>query len=203
MPSTPQHHIQQDGHAQQLTLHPATVEATQALGAELGRQLHAGDLVILTGELGAGKTTLTQGLGAGLQVREGVISPTFVLSRIHPSMVGGPNLVHVDAYRLSDPSEVDTLDLEATAPEAVTVVEWGAGKVEHLNNSRLVLTLARAALPTDTTTASWEFDDEGSDEPRTLTLSATGPDWEPARWKQLRAALEATLKSFSNPEGQP
>ncbi len=59
------------------------------------------------------------------------------------------------------------------------------------------------ALPADTTTASWEFDDEGSDEPRTLTLSATGPDWEPARWEQLRAALEATLKSFSNPEGQP
>jgi len=109
----------------------------------------------------------------------------------------------VDAYRLSDPSEVDTLDLEATAPEAVTVVEWGAGKVEHLNSSRLELTLARAALPTDTTAASWEFDDEGSDEPRILTLSATGPDWEPARWGQLRAALEATLKSFSNPEGQP
>jgi len=65
VPSTPQHHIQQDGHAQQLTLHPPTVEATQALGAELGRQLRAGDLVILTGELGAGKTTLTQGLGAG------------------------------------------------------------------------------------------------------------------------------------------
>ena len=104
-------------------------ERTQALAEALGAQLRAGDLLVLTGELGAGKTTFTQGLGRGLGVRAGIISPTFVLVRRHPSLVGGPDLVHVDAYRLSSPAEVDDIDLEDTVDTAVTVVELGAGKV--------------------------------------------------------------------------
>ena len=86
-------------------------EQTRALAETLGGQLRAGDLLVLTGELGAGKTTFTQGLGRGLGVREGIISPTFVLVRRHPSLVGGPDLVHVDAYRLSSAAEVDDVDL--------------------------------------------------------------------------------------------
>ncbi len=76
------------------------VEATQGFGRRLGRVLRAGDLLVLTGDLGAGKTTLTQGIAEGLGVRGPITSPTFVIARVHPSLVGGPALVHVDAYRL-------------------------------------------------------------------------------------------------------
>lgn len=105
---------------------------TRAFGARLAGLLRAGDVLILTGELGAGKTTFTQGLGAGLGVREGIISPTFVLSRIHPALADGPDLVHVDAYRLRSGGELTDLDLEATADRSVTVVEWGRGLAESL-----------------------------------------------------------------------
>jgi tRNA threonylcarbamoyladenosine biosynthesis protein TsaE len=111
--------------------------AMQALGADLAVRLRAGDLVVLSGGLGAGKTTLTQGIGAGLGVRGPITSPTFVIARVHPSLVGGPALVHVDAYRLGDAFEVDDLDLDASLEESVTVVEWGAGKVEGLADDRL------------------------------------------------------------------
>ena len=111
--------------------------AMQALGQEVAGWLRAGDLVVLSGGLGAGKTTLTQGIGAGLGVRGPVTSPTFVIARVHPSLVGGPALVHVDAFRLGDAFEVDDLDLDATAAESVTVVEWGRGKVEALAGDRL------------------------------------------------------------------
>lgn len=129
--------------------------AMRALGARVGRTLRAGDLVVLTGELGAGKTTFTQGLGEGLGVRAGVTSPTFVISRVHPSLVGGPDLVHVDAYRLGGVDELDDLDLDASLAEAVTVVEWGAGVVEQLAETRLEVLIERAvggpdpAAPTD------------------------------------------------------
>lgn len=109
--------------------------ATQAWAAGLAAVLRAGDVLILTGELGAGKTTFTQGLGAGLGVREGIISPTFVLSRIHPSVRGdgeAPDLVHVDAYRLGSAGELLDLDLDATVDRSVTVVEWGRGLAEAL-----------------------------------------------------------------------
>ena len=110
--------------------------------------LEAGDLLVLTGELGAGKTTFTQGLGEGLGVRPGIISPTFVLVRIHPNLPdgprpGGPDLVHVDAYRLGSAAEIDDIDLENTMDSAVTVVEWGRGRVEHLSDSRLEVELHR------------------------------------------------------------
>lgn len=118
-------------------------EATRALGERLARLLRAGDLVVLTGGLGAGKTTLTQGLGAGLGVRGQVASPTFIIARVHPSTVGGPALVHVDAYRLTSLEEVDALDLDASLDEAVTVVEWGAGLVEGLASDRLEVEIVR------------------------------------------------------------
>ena len=131
------------------TLRVGTADETHALAAALGAQLQAGDLLVLTGELGAGKTTFTQGLGEGLGVRAGIISPTFVLVRIHPNLPdgprpGGPDLVHVDAYRLGSASEIDDIDLENTMDSAVTVVEWGRGRVEHLSESRLEVDLVRS-----------------------------------------------------------
>ncbi len=120
-----------------------TAEAMHDLGRALAEILRPGDLVVLVGDLGAGKTTLTQGLGDGLGVRGPVTSPTFVLSRVHPSLAGGPALVHVDAYRLGSAEEVDDLDLDASLEESVTVVEWGSGLVEQLAADRLVVELER------------------------------------------------------------
>ena len=119
-------------------------EAMRDLGERLGGLLVAGDLVVLTGELGAGKTTFTQGLGAGLGVRGQVTSPTFVIARVHPSLVGGPDLVHVDAYRLGGVEELDDLDLDTSLEGAVTVVEWGAGMAEVLAEHRLDVEISRA-----------------------------------------------------------
>ncbi|MGI3785156.1 MAG: tRNA (adenosine(37)-N6)-threonylcarbamoyltransferase complex ATPase subunit type 1 TsaE, partial [Janthinobacterium lividum] len=104
---------------------------TRALGRRLADLVRPGDLVVLSGELGAGKTTFTQGLGEGLGVAAAVISPTFVLSRVHATADGRPTLVHVDAYRLGGPGELDDLDLDLSAPTSVTVVEWGKGVVEQ------------------------------------------------------------------------
>jgi tRNA threonylcarbamoyladenosine biosynthesis protein TsaE len=115
----------------------ATAEEMRALGTELGGLLRPGDLVVLTGPLGAGKTTLVQGIAEGLKVRGPITSPTFVIARVHPSLSGGPALVHVDAYRLHGPLEVDDLDLDASLEESVTVVEWGEGLVEGLADERL------------------------------------------------------------------
>jgi tRNA threonylcarbamoyladenosine biosynthesis protein TsaE len=114
------------------------------LGVRLAGMLRAGDLVVLSGGLGSGKTTLTQGIGEGLKVRGPITSPTFVIARVHPSLSGGPALVHVDAYRLGGLAEVDDLDLDASLDEAVTVVEWGAGLVDGLAADRLVVELTGA-----------------------------------------------------------
>ena len=112
------------------------------LGRRLAALLRAGDLVILAGPLGAGKTTLVQGIGAGLGVRGPVTSPTFVIARFHPPLAGGgPALVHADAYRLGSFSEVDDLDLDTDAGSAVTVVEWGTGLAEPLAEDRLEITI--------------------------------------------------------------
>ena len=119
-------------------------EAMRDLGERVGRSLAAGDLVVLTGELGAGKTTFTQGLGVGLDVRGRVTSPTFVIARVHPSLVEGADLVHVDAYRLGGLAELDDLDLDTSLDTAVTVVEWGAGLAETLADSRLEVVIERA-----------------------------------------------------------
>lgn len=125
------------GRALPVLVRVPTGEAMQELGEQLSGVLAAGDLVIATGDLGAGKTTLTQGIGRGLGTEDAVISPTFVISRVHRSSNGRPDLVHVDAYRLSGPDEIDDLDLDASIEQAVTVVEWGEGMAESLAPSRL------------------------------------------------------------------
>ena len=120
----------------------ATDAAMRDLGRELAAWLRAGDVVILTGPLGAGKTTLAQGIGEGLGVRGPVTSPTFVIARVHPPLAGsGPSLVHADAYRLGSISEVDDLDLDADVASAVTVVEWGEGLAEGLAADRLEISI--------------------------------------------------------------
>ncbi|GHE10826.1 tRNA (adenosine(37)-N6)-threonylcarbamoyltransferase complex ATPase subunit type 1 TsaE [Klenkia taihuensis] len=136
-----------------------TVEDTRALGAELAGLLRPGDLVVLSGPLGAGKTALTQGIGAGLGVPGPVTSPTFVLARVHRG--GRLPLVHVDAYRLGSLLDVDDLDLDATLEESVTVVEWGHGLVEQLADEHLVV----------------ELDRDAGDDVRTATLVPHGPSW--------------------------
>jgi tRNA threonylcarbamoyladenosine biosynthesis protein TsaE len=122
----------------------ATADDARDVGRRLAGIARAGDLIILAGELGAGKTTLAQGIGLGLGVREPVTSPTFVISRVHPSLVGGPTMVHVDAYRLGDAAEIDDLDLDAVVDASVTVVEWGDGLAEVLAADRLRIHIARA-----------------------------------------------------------
>lgn len=156
--------------AYEVTLEVATAQAMRGLGAALARLLRAGDLVVLAGDLGAGKTTLTQGVGEGLGVRGPVTSPTFVIARTHPTTVGGPPLVHADAYRLGGWDELEDLDLEASLDEAVTVVEWGGGLVEGLADDRLEIVVHRSRAD-DRAGAS-------ADDTRTLTLRAYGPRWE-------------------------
>ena len=112
-------------------------DATRAYGRSLAALLRPGDLVLLSGPLGSGKTTLTQGIGVGLGVRGQVASPTFIIARVHPSLTDGPPLVHVDAYRLGSMEELDALDLDAGLEESVTVVEWGEGIAEVLAEDRL------------------------------------------------------------------
>ena len=119
-----------------------TLEDTQQFGRALGGLLRGGDLVVLTGDLGAGKTTLTQAIAQGLGVRGPITSPTFVISRVHPSLVDGPALVHVDAYRLGSAVELDDLDLDADLDASVVIVEWGAGLAEQLSDTRLELTIS-------------------------------------------------------------
>jgi tRNA threonylcarbamoyladenosine biosynthesis protein TsaE len=120
----------------------ATEADMRALGRRLASLLRPGDLVILAGPLGAGKTTLVQGIGEGLGVRGPVTSPSFVIARVHPVLTGpGPALVHADAYRLGSVGEVDDLDLDTDAATAVTVVEWGAGLAEGLAEDRLEISI--------------------------------------------------------------
>jgi tRNA threonylcarbamoyladenosine biosynthesis protein TsaE len=123
----------------------ATPGEMRDLGRKLAATLRAGDVVILTGPLGAGKTTLVQGIGEGLGVRGPVTSPTFVIARVHPPLAGptrpGPSLVHADAYRLGSVGELDDLDLDADVASAVTVVEWGEGLAEGLAEDRLEISI--------------------------------------------------------------
>jgi tRNA threonylcarbamoyladenosine biosynthesis protein TsaE len=140
------------------------VEDTKAFGRALAAVLRRGDLVVLTGPLGAGKTALAQGVGAALGVRGDVTSPTFVIARVHrpdPARGGEIPLVHVDAYRLSGVAEVDDLDLDADLADSVTLVEWGGGLVERLADAHLEVRIDR---------------DEES-ERRRVELVAHGGDW--------------------------
>jgi tRNA threonylcarbamoyladenosine biosynthesis protein TsaE len=118
-------------------------DAMRELGERVGARCRAGDVIVLSGPLGAGKTTFTQGVAAGLQVSGEVTSPTFVISRVHRSLIGGPDLVHVDAYRLSGLGELDDLDLDASLGDSVTVVEWGTGLAELLGPRPVRVTIDR------------------------------------------------------------
>ncbi len=144
-----------------------TVDDTRAFGARLAAVLRAGDLVVLTGPLGAGKTALVQGIGAGLAVLGDITSPTFVIARVHrpdPAHGGTLTLVHADAYRIgaaADPlAEIDGLDLDASMDDAVTVVEWGEGIVEQLREDHLRVRI-----------------DRRDDDTRVIGLEPTGGDW--------------------------
>lgn len=142
----------------------ATAEAMEQLGFRIGEQLTAGDLLILTGPLGAGKTTFTRGLAEGLGVRGPVQSPTFVIARTHPSLVGRAPLVHVDAYRLSSAAELDDLDIDVT--RSVVVVEWGRGLADDLADAWWDIEFER---PTGGDLAA--DDDLDGDAPRTVTIA--------------------------------
>ncbi len=186
-----------------------TADATRAVGERLARLVRAGDLLVLSGDLGSGKTTLTQGIGAGLGVRGAVTSPTFVIARVHPSTVGGPDLVHVDAYRLGGFPELDDLDLDASVGESVTVVEWGGGLAELLadawldvrldrldNGGAVALTAAGPHAGAGSATARGGVAGadvpDGDDEARVVSVRPHGARWmsAPLRSTLLGAPLE-------------
>jgi tRNA threonylcarbamoyladenosine biosynthesis protein TsaE len=155
-----------------------TAGQMRGLGRRLATLLRAGDLVVLTGPLGAGKTTLVQGIGEGLGVRGPVTSPTFVIARVHPSADGGPDLVHADAYRLGSRAEVDDLDLDADLERSVTVVEWGEGLVEELADSHLEVSI-----------------EIGSGDSRAVRLVGRGGRWEGVT-ESARLALSGGLEAL-------
>ena len=150
-------------------------------GRSVAALLRAGDLIVLTGPLGAGKTTFTRGLGEGLQVRGAVTSPTFVLARTHPSTVGGPPLVHVDAYRLGSALELDDLDIDFA--RSIVVVEWGRGMLHGIADSWLDVEIERpvgASQAAASVVAPHPGDPDevlDLDEPRTVTVTPHGPRW--------------------------
>ncbi|MFD7919006.1 tRNA (adenosine(37)-N6)-threonylcarbamoyltransferase complex ATPase subunit type 1 TsaE [Streptomyces sp. NPDC059740] len=168
-----------------------SASAMRDLGRRLAELLRPGDLVLLSGELGAGKTTLTRGLGEGLGVRGAVTSPTFVMAHVHPSLHGGPALVHVDAYRLGGLEEMDDLDLDVSLPDSVIVVEWGEGKVEELSEDRLHVAIHRATgadplAPGQPGEGPGAADEEPED-PRRVVLTPLGARWENADLASLTA----------------
>jgi hydrolase, P-loop family len=153
-------------------------DQTRALGEALGRVLAAGDLVMLSGGLGAGKTTLTQGIGIGMGVRGRVASPTFIVARVHPALGGGPDLIHADAYRITDLNDLETLDLDSSLDEAVTVVEWGEGKTEAMSEERLAIEVRRrrgGQAQRDGDVIDLEHMDDGR---RRIILRAHGHRWD-------------------------
>jgi tRNA threonylcarbamoyladenosine biosynthesis protein TsaE len=149
---------------------PADMER---FGEQIGRAMRPGDLIVLTGPLGAGKTTLTRGIGAGLGVRGPVQSPTFVIARTHPSLVGGTPLVHVDAYRLGSPAELDDLDIDFEA--SAVVVEWGRGMVDGLRERWWEIEISREwhGRGVDTACGTYSRATEAldADSPRVLSIT--------------------------------
>ena len=171
----------------EVNLTVATPEAMNELGRRVAAELRAGDVIVLTGDLGAGKTTLTRGLGEALGVRGAVTSPTFVIARTHPRDSGGAPLVHVDAYRLTDPLELDDLDIDFAG--SIVVVEWGRGMVEPLAPQRLEIDIerphgARDEVGIDCSEADGDGDGdiESDVEPRTVTLRSVGERWAGVTW---------------------
>lgn len=152
-----------------VTVSVPTADDMRELGIRLAGLLRAGDPVVLSGGLGAGKTTLTQGIGEGLKVRGAITSPTFVIARVHPPLGDGPALVHVDAYRLGGFAELDDLDLDTSLADSVTVVEWGEGLVEDLSEERLEVLIVN---------------DGASGEERKVKVTGVG-----SRWSELPERL--------------
>ena len=178
-----------------MRVHLESLEQMRTFAAALAEHLRAGDLLILTGNLGAGKTTFTQSLGKALDVAGRITSPTFVIAREHLSRTGGPALVHVDAYRLADGEELEDLDLDSELDESITVVEWGAGMAEQLSNDHLDITITpvwdEAAESTeDDESVGADDEDELEDERRTVDLTGHGADWA-ERLPQVEAAISA------------
>lgn len=143
--------------------HLDTAEDTLAFGRHIGQQLRAGDVVVLSGPLGAGKTVLAKGIADGLDVEGPITSPTFVLARVHRArQAGAPDLVHVDVYRLLDHAaadllgELDALDLDTDLDDSVVVVEWGEGLAERLSDRHLDIRLQRAA-DSEVRIATWTW----------------------------------------------
>jgi len=170
-----------------------TAEHMRGLGRRLAALLRAGDLVVLTGPLGAGKTTLVQGIGQGLGVRGPVTSPTFVIARVHPSLAQGPALVHADAYRLGSRAEIDDLDLDTDLDSSVTVVEWGEGLVEDLAPGHLEITISMPPAGAAPGAAGEPAASETRDENRAVRLTVTGDRW-------LAPAESASLALLSRSE---
>jgi tRNA threonylcarbamoyladenosine biosynthesis protein TsaE len=195
----------------EVSLTVATSAQMRALGRSLATVLRAGDLVLLSGGLGAGKTTLTKGIGDGLGVRGPITSPTFVIARVHPPVgstaVTGelrPALVHADAYRLGSVLELDDLDLDTDTAASVTVVEWGGGLAEGLATDRLEITITpvkadapvvddpvedHAADGGNGADRAGDVDDPTVDAPRAVRISAVGMRWE---------GIELPLASLAN-----
>lgn len=140
-----------------------TPDSLRLLAQDIGRLCVGGDVLVLSGDLGAGKTTFTQGLARGLGIDERVTSPTFVISRVHPNPTGAPALVHVDAYRLGSLGELEDLDLDADLESSVVVVEWGRGLAESLSPEGLDVVITRS--------------DDPDDDVRTVTLTSRGERW--------------------------
>ena len=178
-----------------MRVHLESLEQMRTFAAALAEHLRAGDLLILTGNLGAGKTTFTQSLGKALDVAGRITSPTFVIAREHLSRTGGPALVHVDAYRLADGEELDDLDLDSELDESITVVEWGAGMAEQLSSDHLDITITpvwdEAAESTeDDESVGADDEDELEDERRTVDLTGHGADWA-ERLPKVQGAISA------------
>ena len=188
-----------------MRVHLESLEQMRTFAAALAEHLRAGDLLILTGNLGAGKTTFTQSLGKALDVAGRITSPTFVIAREHLSRTGGPALVHVDAYRLADGEELEDLDLDSELDESITVVEWGAGMAEQLSSDHLDITItpvgdvdARVAgdaggdelVSADDELVSADDEDALEDERRTVDITGHGAAWV-ARMPEVEAAVSA------------
>ena len=174
----------------EITVATGDADETRGLGVRIACLLRAGDLVMLSGGLGAGKTTLAQGIGAALGVRGRVSSPTFIIARVHPSLADGPDLIHVDAYRITSLEEIDALDLDSSLDRSVTLVEWGEEKVEALSPDRLEIQVLRPhgavraehPQPEDAPAGSVVGEPvvdlgEVDDGNRTIIVRAVGPRW--------------------------
>ncbi|MDO5035147.1 MAG: tRNA (adenosine(37)-N6)-threonylcarbamoyltransferase complex ATPase subunit type 1 TsaE [Actinomycetaceae bacterium] len=171
------------------TITVKSAEDTRALGAALAGYVRGGDMIMLTGDLGTGKTTFTQGLGAAMGVRGRVASPTFIIARVHK---GNPDLVHVDAYRIEDLDDLETLDLDTALEESVVVIEWGEGKTESLSKDRLEITILNPAGIQDL----GEDLEQADSNVREISFNQVGERWltEDTLEETLRKALESTDK---------